>query len=57
LENDVQFRTALAQCCSLAATLDFFRIPELHFEADVAAKLGGRLDNLLKRIKKGRRSE
>jgi ribosome-binding factor A len=38
----------------LAVRLQLFRIPELHFEADVATELGGRMDNLLKRIKKGR---
>jgi ribosome-binding factor A len=38
----------------LAERLDLFRIPELHFEADVAAQLGPRMDQLLKRIKKGR---
>lgn len=41
----------------LAARLDLFRVPELHFEADVAAKLGPRLDQLLKRVKKGRPRE
>ncbi len=35
----------------------YFRIPELHFEADVATELGGRMDHLLKRIKKGRPRE
>jgi ribosome-binding factor A len=41
----------------LAVRLQLFRIPELHFEADVATELGGRMDNLLKRIKKGRPRE
>jgi ribosome-binding factor A len=41
----------------LAIRLEIFRIPELHFEADVATKLGGRMDHLLKRIKKGRPRE
>src|ERR1700683_628629 len=41
----------------LAVRLELFRIPELHFEADVATELGGRMDNLLKRIKKGRPRE
>jgi ribosome-binding factor A len=41
----------------LAIRLELFRIPELHFEADVATELGGRMDNLLKRIKKGRPRE
>lgn len=37
--------------------LNLFRIPELHFEADVATELGGKMDNILKRIKKGRPRE
>lgn len=41
----------------LAIRLELFRIPELHFEADVATELGGRMENLLKRIKKGRPRE
>jgi ribosome-binding factor A len=41
----------------LAVRLEIFRIPDLHFEADVATELGGRMDNLLKRIKKGRPRE
>ena len=41
----------------LAQRLDVFRIPELHFEADVSAELGARMDHLLKRIKKGRPRE
>ena len=38
----------------LAQRLDVYRIPELHFEPDVATELGGKLDHLLKRMKKGR---
>ena len=41
----------------LSARLDLFRIPELHFEADVASELGGRMDHLLKRVRKGRPRE
>ena len=41
----------------LAVRLQLFRIPELHFETDVATELGGRMDHLLKRIKKGRPRE
>jgi ribosome-binding factor A len=41
----------------LATRLDVFRIPELHFEADVATAIGGKMDHLLKRIKKGRPRE
>jgi ribosome-binding factor A len=37
--------------------LELFRVPELHFEADIATELGGRVDQLLKRIKKGRPRE
>jgi ribosome-binding factor A len=38
----------------LAARLTVYRIPELHFEADVASELGGKMEHLLKRIRKGR---
>ena len=38
----------------LATRLELYRIPELHFELDVAAELGGKMEHLLKRIKKGR---
>jgi len=31
-----------------------FRIPELHFEADLAARIGPRLQQIHKRIVKGR---
>lgn len=41
----------------LARRLDLFRVPELHFEADVSAELGGRMEHLLKRVKKGRPRE
>jgi ribosome-binding factor A len=41
----------------LAARLDLFRLPELHFEADVATELGPRMDHLLKRVRKGRPKE
>lgn len=41
----------------LAQRLELFRIPELHFEADVETELGGRMENLLKRIRKGRPRE
>ncbi|HUA21814.1 MAG TPA: 30S ribosome-binding factor RbfA [Bryobacteraceae bacterium] len=41
----------------LAARLELFRVPELHFQADIATELGGRMDQLLKRIKKGRPRE
>lgn len=38
----------------LAERLTLYRVPELHFEADASAALNGRIDHLLKRIKKGR---
>ena len=38
----------------LSARLDLFRLPELHFEADVASELGPRMEHILKRVKKGR---
>ncbi len=41
----------------LSARLDLFRIPELHFEADVASELGPRMEHILKRVKKGRPRE
>lgn len=41
----------------LATRLGLFRVPELHFEADVATALGGKMENILKRIKKGRPRE
>jgi ribosome-binding factor A len=41
----------------LAARLDIFRVPELHFEADVTTKIGPRVDQLLKRVRKGRPRE
>ncbi|MBV9768377.1 MAG: 30S ribosome-binding factor RbfA [Bryobacterales bacterium] len=41
----------------VAKRLELFRVPELHFEADIASELGGRMETLLKRIKKGRPRE
>jgi len=38
----------------LARRLDMYRVPDLHFQVDVSAELGGRLEQLLKRMKKGR---
>lgn len=38
----------------LAERLNLFRVPELHFEADAAANASGRMDQLLKRIRRGR---
>jgi ribosome-binding factor A len=32
-------------------------VPELHFETDIATNLGGRMEQLLKRVKKGRPRE
>jgi len=41
----------------LALRLGLFRVPELHFETDIATDLGGRMEQLLKRVKKGRPRE
>lgn len=38
----------------LALRLRLFRTPDLHFSADAAASLSGRMEHLLKRVKKGR---
>ena len=38
----------------LSKRLQMYRIPELHFEADALAEAGDRMEQLLKRIKKGR---
>jgi ribosome-binding factor A len=38
----------------LSQRLVTYRIPELRFEADVALELGGRMETLLKRVRKGR---
>jgi ribosome-binding factor A len=38
----------------LVERLNLFRVPELHFEADAAAEGPGRLEHLLKRIRRGR---
>jgi ribosome-binding factor A len=38
----------------LGERLEIFRIPELYFEADQTAMLSGRLDHIMKRIRKGR---
>jgi ribosome-binding factor A len=41
----------------LAERLDTYRIPELHFEPDISVALGSRMDQLLKRVRKGRPRE
>jgi ribosome-binding factor A len=38
----------------LARRLNLFRVPELHFEADVTRAASGRMDQLLKRVRRGR---
>ena len=38
----------------LAERLSMYRIPELHFEPDVAPAIGTRMDTLLKRVRRGR---
>lgn len=41
----------------LSERLSIFRIPDLHFEADVSPGLNGRMDQLLKRVRRGRPRE
>jgi ribosome-binding factor A len=41
----------------LAFRLQLFRTPDLHFSADMAVSLAGRMEHLLKRVKKGRPRE
>jgi ribosome-binding factor A len=38
----------------LAERLNLFRVPELHFEADVASGENSRMEHLLKRVRRGR---
>jgi ribosome-binding factor A len=38
----------------LALRLSLFRVPELHFEADVKLATTGRMSHLLKRVRRGR---
>ena len=38
----------------LAERLSLYRVPELHFEADVSLSTDARLDQLLKRVRRGR---
>ena len=38
----------------LAHRLNLFRVPELHFEADVLSSANGKLEHILKRIRRGR---
>lgn len=38
----------------LAERLNMFRVPELHFEADVSSVVTGKMEHLLKRIRRGR---
>ncbi|MBV9268533.1 MAG: 30S ribosome-binding factor RbfA [Acidobacteriaceae bacterium] len=41
----------------LAERLSLYRVPELHFEPDVAAGAGDRIEHLMKRIRRGRPRE
>jgi ribosome-binding factor A len=41
----------------LAERLNLFRIPELHFEADVKLAVNARMDQLMKRVRRGRPRE
>ena len=38
----------------LAERLNLFRVPELHFEADIKLAINARMDHLMKRVKRGR---
>jgi ribosome-binding factor A len=38
----------------LAERLNLYRVPELHFEADIVSGLTTKMDHLLKRVKRGR---
>ena len=38
----------------LAERLNLFRVPELHFEADISSSESKRMENLLKRMRRGR---
>lgn len=38
----------------LAERLNLFRVPELHFESDVSGKESARLEQLMRRIRRGR---
>ncbi len=38
----------------LAFRLQLYKIPEMHFSADLSVTLTGRMEHLLKRVKKGR---
>jgi ribosome-binding factor A len=38
----------------LAERLNLFRVPELHFEADVSTGANGRMEQLMKRVRRGR---
>jgi ribosome-binding factor A len=38
----------------IAQRLDLFRIPDLRFEADLSPELNARMEQLLKRVRKGR---
>ncbi len=38
----------------LAERLSLFRVPELHFEADVSLATNARIDHLMKRVRRGR---
>jgi ribosome-binding factor A len=42
---------------TLAERLTLYRIPELHFEPDVSSSVTGRMEALLKRVRRGRPRE
>ena len=39
---------------ALAERLNLFRVPELHFETDVSPGAGERMEQILKRVRRGR---
>lgn len=41
----------------LAERLNLYRVPELHFEADVSPGVAARMEHLLKRVRRGRPRE
>lgn len=38
----------------IAERLNLYRVPELHFESDVSSAVTGRMEHLLKRVRRGR---
>lgn len=38
----------------LTERLEMFRVPELHFEPDVLSRVGGKVEQIMRRIRRGR---